>query len=154
MTDFQSALGVPASCLPPGWPEPQHAATPYAGGGNRGAEAAARDPGAGSTLRALGRRLVDRRLRLDWRSVNHKRVQRMWRMRGCSDPATQAEACKVHRWIYGATEGLKPAPRVGDRLPMRQNDGRTHAQVPCTCWMNAAAFAWPFMSAGVAGPLS
>ena len=56
-----------------------------------------------------GRRLVYRRLRIEGWSVNHKRVQRIWREEG----------------LQRATQSRVPAPRVGDRLPIRPNDGWT-----------------------------
>jgi class 3 adenylate cyclase len=56
-----------------------------------------------------GRRLVYRRLRIEGWSVNHKRVQRIWREEG----------------LQRTAQSRVPAPRVGDRLPIRPNDGWT-----------------------------
>ncbi|MCT0215826.1 IS3 family transposase, partial [Synechococcus sp. CS-1330] len=70
-----SIPGFPAAYLPIGVRKPQHPAAPFAAGRHRGAEVKTQNPGAGPAPCALG-------LRLDGWSVNHKRVQRIWREEG------------------------------------------------------------------------
>jgi hypothetical protein len=61
-----------------------------------------------------GRRLVYRRLRIEGWSVNHKRVQRIWREEGLHRaPATQAEALTTGRRFKRATQSRIPASCLG-----------------------------------------
>lgn len=121
----------PAACLPPSRPEPQHPRPARAGGGHRGGEALVADPGARPAPCALGPAAgLSAPAAWGW-GVNHKRVQRVWREEGLQRPLPRR--CKRSRpsgGRQGSAEGRVPAPRVGDRLAVRPDDGWPVAQIP------------------------
>ena len=96
--------GFPTQGLPPGWSKPQHPARPRPTGDNRGGEAPQTDP-AGPAPSEVGRRLVYHPLRIEGWSVNHKRVQRIWREEGLQRPLPRRQ--KRSRPADGSGELLR-----------------------------------------------
>ena len=96
-----------------------------------------------------GRRLVYRRLRLEGWTVNHKRVQRIWREEGLQRPLPRRR--KRSRPPGGKRELLRVEyPHQVFHFDQTM-DGRTLKFFTRT--MDTAASAWPFDSARAAGML-
>jgi hypothetical protein len=92
-----------------------------------------------------GRRLVYRRLRLEGWSVNHKRVQRIWREETCRDPCHASGNAPGLPALAESCCGLNTlnTPRLSTSSSIRR---WMAARSSSSTWlMNSAVYVWRFV---------